>query len=79
MCMARFVTIAALGALLSACALEPIPGMALKCQTTECVCVARDADFLAKPGLDTVDIIWQDNGDASCPDGHVLREAKKDK
>ena len=77
--MARFAAIVSLGVLLAACALEPIPDMALKCQTTECVCVDRDAGFLAKPGLDAVDIIWQDDGDASCPESYVLREAKKDK
>ena len=77
--MARFVTIAVLGTLLGACALEPIPGMALKCQTTKCVCLAREAGFPARPGLDTVDIIWRDNGDASCPEAYVLREAPKDK
>jgi hypothetical protein len=49
--MARFVTIAALGVLLGACALEPIPGMALKCQTVKCVCQASEASFPAKPGL----------------------------
>ncbi len=74
--MVRFVTIATLGALLGACALEPIPGMALKCQTTKCICLPRNPSFPVKPGLDVKPIIWQDNGDASCPDDYVLREAK---
>ncbi len=75
--MARLFAIATLGVLLGACALEAIPDMALKCQTMKCVCQLRDAGFLSKFGQDVIPIIWQDNGDASCPETHVLREAEK--
>lgn len=75
--MARLFAIATLGVLLGACALEAIPNMALKCQTVNCVCQLRDAGFLVKFDQDATPIIWQDNGDASCPETHVLREAKK--
>ncbi len=77
--MARLVWTALLGIGLAGCAREPFPGMELKCQTTKCVCVATAVKFPIKPGLNTVPIVWQDNGDASCPEGYVLRQAPKDK
>jgi hypothetical protein len=76
--VARLVWTALLGIGLAGCAREPIPGMELKCQTTKCVCLASTLEFPAKPGLQTVPIVWQDNGNASCPEGYVLREAPED-
>lgn len=77
--MTRLVWMTLLGIGLAGCARDPIPGMALKCQMTKCACVATAVTFPAKPGPDAVPIVWQDNGDASCPEGYVLREAPKDK
>jgi hypothetical protein len=76
--VARLVWTALLGIGLAGCAREPIPGMELKCQTTKCVCLASTLEFPAKPGVDSVPIVWQDNGNASCPEGYVLREAPED-
>lgn len=76
--MLRFVVTIGLGLALVGCTREPIAGMALKCQTVACTCVAQDASFPVRPGADTVDVVWLDNGDASCPEGHVLREVAKD-
>ncbi|MEE9209123.1 MAG: hypothetical protein V3U23_01625 [Kiloniellales bacterium] len=77
--MARLVWMALLGIGLAGCARDPIPGMELRCQTTKCACVANTFKFPIKPGLNTVPIVWQDNGNASCPEGYVLREAPRDK
>ena len=76
--MARLVWTALLGIALAGCAREPIPDMELKCQTTRCVCLATTFKFPIRPGLDTVPIVWEDNGNASCPEGYVLRESPKD-
>ncbi len=73
--MSRLAFSALLGVALAGCAFEPIPGMELKCQMTECVCVPTHAVFPARPGLTSVPVLWKENGDAYCPQDHVLREA----
>ncbi len=73
--MSRLVLSALLGIGLAGCAREPIPGMELKCQMTECVCVPTQAAFPALPGSNAVPVLWKENGDAHCPPDHVLREA----
>ncbi len=77
--MTRFIFLALFGGALAGCALEPTPGMELKCQMTKCVCVRNTLRFPIRPGLDTVPIVWQDNGNASCPKDYVLREAEAKK
>ena len=73
--MVRFVLVVLLGAGLAGCTREPIAGMEFKCQITKCACVAAIAKFPTTPGLETAPIVWQGNGNASCPEGYVLREA----
>ena len=77
--MSRLVLSALLGAGLAGCALEPIPGMELKCQMTECACVPTQAVFPIRPEPTSVPVLWKENGDAYCPQDHVLREAPEKK
>lgn len=77
--MARLIWTALLGAGLAGCALEPIPGMELKCQMTECTCVPAQATFPVQPGPSSTPVLWKGNGDAYCPQDHVLREAREKK
>ncbi len=58
---------------LTGCALEPDPSMALACQITKCVCTTTNWSFMAKD--EPAPVLWRLNGDAYCPDGHVLRRA----
>ncbi len=51
--------------------------MELKCQMTKCVCVSTQAVFPVQPGSTSVPVLWKVNGDAYCPQDHVLREAPK--
>ncbi len=46
---------------------------------TECVCVPTHAVFPVRPGLTSVPVLWKENGDAYCPQDHVLREAPEKK
>ena len=73
--MSRLVLSALLGAGLAGCALEPIPGMELRCQMIECLCVQTQAVFPVRPNSTSVPVLWKGNGDAYCPQDHVLREA----
>ncbi len=73
--MSRYVLTVFLGIGLAGCALEPIPGMELKCQITKCFCPPTTGAFPVRFDLESVPVLWQDNGDAFCPEGHVLREA----
>ena len=59
--------------LLAACANDPVaePNLALACQTVECTCVAKKAEFLKKRRVDKVK--WRENGDAYCAEGYVLQ------
>jgi hypothetical protein len=77
--MSRLVFSTLLGIGLAGCANEAIPGMELKCQMTECVCVPTQAGFPVRPGPTTVLVLWKENGDAYCPQDHVLREAPEKK
>ncbi len=77
--MKRLVLSVLLGAGLAGCALEPIPGMELKCQMTECVCTPSQAGFPVQPVRTSEPVLWKQNGDAYCPQDHVLREAPKKK
>ena len=77
--MTRLVLSVLLGAGLAGCALEPIPGMELKCQMTECICAPAQATFPALPGITSVSVLWKQNGDAYCPQDYVLRKAPKKK
>ncbi len=65
-------------AALAACVQEPIPGMELRCQTTECVCEPVESVFPVTAGSRSVDVLWRENGDAYCPEGYVLREAPEE-
>ncbi len=60
---------------LTGCALEPQPSLALACQTTKCVCTPQNWSFPAK--YESAPVLWRLNGDAYCPDGHVLKRAGK--
>ncbi|MCH6588373.1 MAG: hypothetical protein IH805_08685 [Proteobacteria bacterium] len=77
--MSRLVLSALLGIGLAGCVLEPVPGMELKCQMTECVCAPTQAVFPVLPGPTSVPVLWKENGDAYCPQDHVLREAPEKK
>ncbi len=77
--MSRLVFSALFGASLAGCAIEPIPGMELKCQMTKCVCVPTQAGFPAQYGATSVPVLWKENGDAYCPQDYVLREAPEKK
>ncbi len=77
--MSRLVLWALLGIGLAGCAREPIPGMELKCQMTECVCVPTQTAFPVRPETTSVTVLWKENGDAYCPQDHVLREAREKK
>ncbi len=77
--MKRLVLSALLGVGLAGCALEPIPGMELKCQMTECTCVPTHAVFPVQLEATSVPVLWKGNGDAYCPQDHVLREAPENK
>jgi hypothetical protein len=70
--VSRFVLTLLLGTGLAGCALEPIPGMELKCQITKCTPSA--VSFPVRPEPQRVPVLWKDNGNAYCPEGHVLRE-----
>lgn len=59
------------GALAAACARQPLPELALACQTQTCVCLPAEASFPARD--QPTEVLWRDNGDAYCPEGHVLR------
>ncbi len=77
--MVRFVLTVIIVAGLAGCANEAIPGMELKCQMTKCVCVPTQAAFPVQPGPTSVPVLWKENGDAYCPQDHVLREAPEKK
>ncbi len=77
--MSRLVFLTLLGISLAGCANEAIPGMELKCQMTKCVCVRTQAAFPVQPGPTSVPVLWKENGDAYCPQDHVLREAPEKK
>lgn len=49
----------------------------LACQLEKCVCAHPDRHFYEKPNPEPV--LWKENGDAYCPEGLVLEQAKKDK
>lgn len=56
---------------LAGCAREPNPSLALACQITKCVCTPQNWLFTTKN--EPAPVLWRLNGDAYCPDGHVLR------
>jgi hypothetical protein len=60
-----------LGALAAACTRQPMPELALACQTTKCVCLPAEASFPVRD--EPAEVLWRDNGDAYCPEAHVLR------
>lgn len=56
----------------AACAGEAPPqSLAKTCQLKACECAAPDTSWFGR--APTIDIRWQPNGDAACPDGYVLR------
>lgn len=61
---------------LTGCAREPDPSLALACQITKCVCTPQKGWFSKKN--EPAPVLWRLNGDAYCPDGHVLRRAAED-
>lgn len=56
---------------LAGCALDPIPELALACQTKKCICAPRTMTLLRK--MESVPVEWKANGDAYCPSDYVLR------
>ena len=61
---------------LTSCTLEPDPSLALACQITKCVCTPQNWSFPTKN--EPAPVLWRQNGDAHCPDSHVLRRATED-
>ena len=56
---------------------QPPASLALACQVTKCTCVDSTAPFMG--AAKTVPVLWQKNGDASCPQGFELRRVATDK
>jgi hypothetical protein len=74
--MIRGFALAAAAVLIAGCELQPIPELALKCQTVACTCLPAKAAFPV-PLEDPPEVQWRANGDAYCPEGYVLREAEE--
>tara|TARA_E500000331_G_scaffold288212_1_gene283562 strand:+ start:223 stop:504 length:282 start_codon:yes stop_codon:yes gene_type:complete len=52
------------------------PQMHLACQTVECECRGKRADIFSDRQV--TDIVWQRNGDATCPKGFTLKRVRLD-
>ena len=63
---------------LAACTVqaESNPDNKYACQTEPCLCVPEQLTLFNRE--DTVPILWKENGDAYCPEGHVLKRVKPD-
>ncbi len=53
---------------------EP-PNLPLACETKQCVCTEADAPFFS-PAKE-VPVEWKPTGEAYCPQGYILKLAKK--
>ena len=62
--------------LLAACAREETEprDWALACQTMKCICEEPDPGMTETP--ERAVVLWANNGDAYCPEGYKLRDAK---
>ena len=76
----RLSTLAALSAVMvlaSGCdnKKEALPNLPLACETRECVCT--EIEILVFRNIKEVPVEWRPTGEAFCPEGYVLRFAKK--
>ncbi len=76
----RAVIVAALSAvavLASGCETtkKELPNLPLACETNQCVCT--EVDIIVFRKVKEVPVEWRPTGDAYCPEGYVLRLAKK--
>lgn len=75
----RFAILAVcVAALLAGCAIqaETDPQNRYACQTLPCVCEPEELTLFNRG--DTVPLLWKENGDAYCPEGHVLKRVNPD-
>jgi hypothetical protein len=73
---ARVAVLILAGALAGCGATGPdAPDLSRACQLTPCSCEDPRAAFWQEPN--TVPIEWKRSGEATCPEGYVLRKAKK--
>ena len=54
---------------------ERLPNLPLACETKECVCT--EVEILVFRKIKEVPVEWRSTGEAFCPEGYVLRFAKK--
>lgn len=53
---------------------ETNPDNKYACQTEHCVCEPEELTLFNRG--ETVPILWRENGEAYCPEGHVLKREK---
>tara|TARA_R110000868_G_scaffold70902_3_gene208165 strand:+ start:4576 stop:4869 length:294 start_codon:yes stop_codon:yes gene_type:complete len=77
--LARPLVILVAGTVLAACGSsrpDAVPQLHLACQTVECEC--RDEKIPLFEDRKTTEIVWRQNGDATCPIGFVLERVRVD-
>ena len=75
----RLSGLAILALALGACAQSPEEqrNLALYCQVKSCLCVPEVRHPFSKN--EPVELLWRDNGDATCPKGYKLDPTEKPK
>lgn len=80
-CPARHVGVFLATALLASCGSgseipKGPPQLHLACQTVECECRGERTSLFSDPEI--TEIVWRQNGDATCPAGFVLERVRVD-
>jgi hypothetical protein len=71
-----FVFAAAIVAACGSSSESSVPQLHLACQTVECEC--RDEKTALFKDRKTTEIVWRQNGDATCPRGFILERVEID-